>query len=93
MCESKPYLTVYTNPGCVQCDATKKFLNERNTRYEVIDLSTDELALAAVKDLGYRKAPVIFARYPSGSESHWSGFNPGKLMGFIRTAKRWGDDS
>lgn len=89
MCESKPFLTVYTNPSCVQCDATKRYLNKHNTRYDVVDLSTDELALAAVKDLGYRQAPVVIARYPNGSESHWSGFQPSRLDGFIATAKRW----
>ena len=51
MCESKPVITVYTNPSCVQCDVTKKYLSDRNTKFETVDLSTDELALAAVKDL------------------------------------------
>ena len=92
MCESKPVITVYTNPGCVQCDATRKYLTERNTEFETVDLSTDELALAAVKDLGYMQAPVVFVRYPGGSESHWSGFNPPKLDGFIAAAKRWANE-
>ena len=92
MCESKPVITVYTNPSCVQCDATKKYLNERHTKFETVDLSTDELALAAVKDLGYMQAPVVFVRYPNGSETHWNGFNPSKLDGFIATAKRWANE-
>ena len=92
MCESKPVITVYTNPGCVQCDATKKYLSDRNTTFETVDLSTDELALAAVKDLGYMQAPVVFVRYPNGSETHWSGFQPSRLDGFIAAAKRWSDD-
>ena len=89
MCENKPVMTVYTNPGCVQCDATRKYLTDRNTRFETVDLSTDELALAAVKDLGYLQAPVVFVRYPNGSETHWSGFQPSRLDGFIAAAKRW----
>ena len=93
MCESTPVITVYTNPSCMGCEATKKYLTERNTKFETVDLSTDELALAAVKDLGYRQAPVVFVRYPGGSESHWSGFNPQKLDGYIASAKRWRDDS
>ncbi len=93
MCESKPVITVYTKKNCVQCSATKKYLTEKNTRFETVDLSTDELAMAAVKDLGYRQAPIVFVRYPNGSESHWSGFNPPKLDGFIAAAKRWRDDS
>ena len=92
MCESKPVITVYTNPGCVQCDATRKYLTDRNTRFDVVDLSIDELALAAVKDLGYMQAPVVFVRYPNGSETHWSGFQPSRLDGFIATSKRWAND-
>ena len=93
MCESTPAITVYTNPSCMACDATKKYLSERHTKFETVDLSTDELALAAVKDLGYMQAPVVFVRYPGGSETHWNGFNPSKLDGFIATAKRFRDDS
>ena len=89
MCESKPVITVYTNPSCMACDATKKYLSERHTKFETVDLSTDELALAAVKDLGYLQAPVVFVRYPNGSETHRSGFTPSKLAGFLATAKRW----
>ena len=93
MCESKPVITVYTNPSCMACDATKKYLTERHTEVETVDLSTDELAMAAVKDLGYMQAPVVFVRYPNGSETHWNGFNPPKLDGFIATSRRWRDDS
>ena len=89
MCESTPAITVYTNPSCIACDATKKYLTERNTKFETVDLSTDELALAAVKDLGYMQAPVVFVRYPGGSESHWAGFRPDKLDGFVAVSKKW----
>ena len=92
MCESKPFLTVYTNPSCMACDATKKYLTERNTKFETVDLSTDELALAAVKDLCYMKAPVVLVSYPGGSESHWSGFRPDKLSGFVAVSKKWVSD-
>ena len=92
MCESKPVITVYTNPSCMACDATKKYLSERHTKFETVDLSTDELALAAVKDLGYLQAPVVFVRYPNGSESHWSGFRPDKLSGFVAVSKKWVSD-
>ena len=89
MCESTPAITVYTNPSCIACDATKKYLSERHTKFETVDLSTDVLALAAVKDLGYMQAPVVFVRYPGGSESHWSGFRPDKLAGFVAVSKKW----
>jgi glutaredoxin-like protein NrdH len=89
MCESTPVITVYTNPSCMGCEATKKYLTERNTKFETVDLSTNKMALAAVKDLGYRQAPVVFVRYPGGSESHWAGFRPDKLSGFVNVAKKW----
>ena len=89
MCESRPVITVYTNPSCMACDATKKYLSERHTKFETVDLSTDELALSAVKDLGYRQAPVVFVRYPNGSETHWAGFRPDKLSGFVSASRKW----
>ena len=92
MCESTPAITVYTNPSCMACDATKKYLSERHTKFETVDLSTDELALEAVKDLGYMQAPVVFVRYPNGSETHWSGFRPDKLSGFVSASRKWSNE-
>lgn len=90
MCESKPVITVYTSPDCGQCGMTKKYLDRANITYDTVDFSTNPGALAAAKDLGYMQAPVVFVRYPSGAESHWSGFRPDKLSGFVASAKKWG---
>lgn len=68
-------ITVYTKPACVQCTATYRALDAKGIEYEVRDLSTDEAALQAVKDLGYLQAPVVVA----GTE-HWSGFRPDKIQ-------------
>ena len=32
-------LTVYTKPGCVQCTATYRALDEKGIPYDVVDLS------------------------------------------------------
>jgi glutaredoxin-like protein NrdH len=64
-------VTVYTNPNCIQCDMTKKRLDQKGIAYNTIDLSQDEDSLAMVLDMGYRSAPVVIA----GDES-WSGFKP-----------------
>ena len=66
-------VTVYTKPSCVQCNATYRALDSKGIEYEVLDLSQDEQALAAVK-----------ARVPAGpvvitDEGHWSGFRPDKI--------------
>ncbi len=64
-------VTVYTKPSCVQCNATYRALEARGVEYEVIDLSSDDSALATVKELGYLQAPVVVT-----DEGHWSGFRP-----------------
>lgn len=67
-------VTVYTKPGCVQCNATYRKLDENGVEYRVVDISQDEDAFAHVKSLGYLQAPVVIA-----GEDHWSGFDPNKL--------------
>ena len=67
-------VTVYTKPSCVQCNATYRALDSKGIEYEVLDLSQDETALAAVKELGYLQAPVVIT-----DEDHGSGFRPDKI--------------
>ena len=64
-------ITVYSKPACVQCTATTRALEARGLKYDVIDLTQDDQALARVTALGYRQAPVVIA-----GESHWAGFRP-----------------
>lgn len=67
-------VTVYTKPSCVQCTATYRALNARGIEFEIFDVSVDDKALQAVKDLGYLQAPVVIT-----DEEHWSGFRPDKI--------------
>ena len=67
-------ITVYTKPSCVQCTATYRALDSKGIEYEILDLSQDEAALEAVKELGYLQAPVVVA-----DDEHWSGFRPDKI--------------
>ncbi|GAA1601821.1 glutaredoxin-like protein NrdH [Leucobacter chromiireducens] len=67
-------ITVYTKPSCVQCTATYRALDSKGIEYNVLDLSQDEAALEAVKELGYLQAPVVVT-----DEEHWSGFRPDKI--------------
>lgn len=69
-------VTVYTTPSCPQCEMTKKTLTRGGVEYSVVDLSTDEKAMAYVKDeLGYSAAPVVVA-----GTQHWSGFRLGAIQ-------------
>jgi glutaredoxin-like protein NrdH len=67
-------ITVYTKPACMQCKATYRALEGKGIQYDVRDLSQDDAALEAVKELGYLQAPVVVTE-----EDHWSGFRPDKI--------------
>ena len=69
-------IKIYTNPDCVQCDQTKRYLDQHNVSYQTIDLSQDAEALKMVVDMGYRSAPVVITDTDS-----WSGFRLAKLHG------------
>ena len=67
-------ITVYTKPGCVQCNATFKALDKAGIEYTVIDVTTDEDAHAYVQSLGYLAAPVVVT-----GQDHWAGFRPDRI--------------
>jgi glutaredoxin-like protein NrdH len=66
--------TVYTNPNCVQCDQTKRYLDLKGISYEVVDLSENQEALEMVVGLGFKSAPVVIT-----DTDKWSGFRLDKL--------------
>ena len=72
-------ITVYTLPRCVQCDATKRWLDDRNVHYNSVDLRTDPVAKQKIDALGFRSAPVIEA----DGHDPWSGFDPAKLAALV----------
>ena len=74
-------IAVYSKPSCVQCTATYRALDKQGIEYEVFDVSVDEKALAAVKDLGYMQAPVVVTE-----DDHWSGFRPDKIKALTAQA-------
>lgn len=67
-------VTVYSKPGCVQCEATERWLTKNHVPHQIIDLSTDAEALDFVQALGYSAAPVVVA-----GRDHWFGFSPDRL--------------
>lgn len=73
-----PTITVYSKPACVQCVATYRALDRLGLDYEVVDLSTEEGALAEVLALGYQQAPVV-----RSGDVHWSGFRPDKIKELV----------
>ncbi|WP_271404714.1 glutaredoxin-like protein NrdH [Kocuria palustris] len=67
-------ITVYSKPGCVQCQATISNLDKRGAAYEVRDVTQDQDAYAHVRELGYQQVPVVEV-----GQQHWSGFRPDKI--------------
>ena len=67
-------ITIYTNPNCVQCDQTKRYLDNKSIPYETVDLSTNQDALEMVVAKGFKSAPVVVT-----DTDEWSGFRLEKL--------------
>lgn len=68
-------ITVYTKPGCVQCEAVFRALDKLQMPYRGVDISVDADARNYVMALGYLQAPVVYA----GPDNHHSGFRPDRL--------------
>lgn len=68
--------TVYTKPNCVQCDMTKRLMDKMGIEYNTVDIMENPDQLEMLITLGYKSAPVVFAKGDS-----WAGFNPDKIAG------------
>lgn len=70
-------IRIFTKPGCVQCNATKRTfesLGFTENEIEMVDLTQDDAAMAEAEALGYRQVPVVFV-----GDMHWAGFQPGLI--------------
>jgi len=73
-------ITIYSKPGCVQCTATARYLDQRKRPYTKIDVSEDAAAFDYVtKELGYMQVPVV----ETSEGEHWYGFVPDRLAVYI----------
>ena len=69
---------VYGKPACVQCDYTKKKLDENGIPYTYHDVTVDEQARKFVQETGKTQLPVVVARLDTKSQM-WHGFSPDKI--------------
>ncbi|MEV7962362.1 glutaredoxin family protein [Oerskovia paurometabola] len=67
-------VTVYTQPACQPCLATKRLLTKRGVEFTEIDVTQDAEARELVRSLGYLEAPVVIA-----GDTHWSGYRPDQI--------------
>ena len=64
-------VTVYSQPNCPPCAATRRKLDQLDIDYVEIDVSESPSALAYAVSLGHQQTPVVVA-----GEQNWSGFRP-----------------
>lgn len=69
-------ITVYTRPGCVMCDWTKRKLAARGLAYTEIDVTTDADAEKMLRDKGITTLPFVHTDH-----DEWSGFKIEKIRG------------
>lgn len=71
---------VYTTPGCLQCEATKRWLKKNAINYIAVDVSTDSEALDRLRAHGYTQAPVVQVIDKTGHITDcFTGFRPDLL--------------
>lgn len=75
-------VTVYTKPGCVQCNATFKALEKNHISYTKVDVSEDDEAREYIQSLNYLQVPVVLA-----GDQHWGGFRPDRIAGLVDQAE------
>ena len=74
--QNKYSVTVYSKPNCMQCDFTKKYLNDMGTPYNDVDVTQDKEALEQLQHHGYLGVPVVAINSLADS---WGGFRPDEL--------------
>jgi glutaredoxin-like protein NrdH len=65
---------VYSNPNCVQCDQTKKFLTLKGIDFESKMIQDSPEIYPLIEQKGYKSAPVVVV-----GDNSWSGFKLDKL--------------
>lgn len=70
---------VYSNPNCVQCEQTKKYLTNHNVPFTAKMIQDSPEILGLIAEKGYQSAPIVVA----GDDS-WSGFRPERLTHIAR---------
>lgn len=70
-------LTIYTQPNCQQCRATKRYADKMGVPYVERALADCQDILAKAVQAGYTSAPVVV----DDQGNIWGGYNPTKIRG------------
>ena len=64
----------HVGPTCVQCNQTKRVMDQAGINYEQVDLRDHPELTEKFKQLGHLTAPIVTA-----DEQIWSGFKFGRI--------------
>lgn len=78
-------ITIYSKPNCMQCDYTKRWLEENKIPYQSIDVMQDDQALSDLQKHGFSGVPVVAV---GGFDNAWSGFRPDRLAELVNDHDR-----
>lgn len=67
-------IRVWTNENCIQCERTKKFLDDNNIPYLTLGLADNPEDTKRFIEMGFRSAPIV-----ETPNDIWSGFKLDKL--------------
>ena len=69
-------IKVYSKPNCMQCNFTKKYLEDKGIEFKEINIMDNPESVEELKLYGFNSMPVV----ANGSlDDAWSGFRPERL--------------
>lgn len=68
-------VTVFTKPGCVQCNATYRALDKDGIAFNVVDVTEVPEAYERLVSLGVKQMPAVETDHEDESLRFWTGFN------------------
>jgi glutaredoxin-like protein NrdH len=79
-------VTVYSQPHCQPCKATKRWLNKNEVPFTEVDITTSPDDAEAIRALGFKEAPVVIVSTGDPeTDLMWSGFIPDNLRKYTIT--------
>lgn len=75
-------IRVWTNENCIQCERTKKFLDDNDIPYLTLSLMDNQDETRKFLDMGFRTAPIV-----ETENETWSGFKLDKLKSLVEGDK------
>jgi len=81
-------ITVYSQPQCQPCKATKRWLDKHDIPYTEVDVTTSPVDAEAIRELGFKEAPVVIVSTGDPeTDLMWSGFIPDNLRKYTHSTK------